>query len=371
MKSAIFKPEWYFEEKYFLLEKKELFSKVWLFAGLTNWLKNHGDFFTITLFENEYVVHYLNGELVSYLNICPHRGGPLVLSKFGNTMPVCKYHGWSFRDGKNLTGLTNNEWFNQDNSSDSCGRQLQNIHVEKIGPVVFINLDVNPISIQEQFSQDILDTLANYGGISDSVICDFVSPFNWKLNIENVKDYLHPFYVHPETFKPLLEFQELAPTRISSSVKQLTTYDADVEIKHLSFLQRSNLNNVTPWWREFVKITQPENTYQNIFLFPNTNFCSVSGAHYVIQQYLPATPKTFNYRLLTAIPEKSKKFDSNALMTTIIHQEKNVINEDDAVLAKVQKNMAAKLPQSHFSHGDYESPIMNQMIYMKKKVYCE
>jgi phenylpropionate dioxygenase-like ring-hydroxylating dioxygenase large terminal subunit len=371
MKSAVFYPAWYCEEKYFLLEKEELFQKVWLFAGLTNWLKKHGDFFTLPLFENEYVIHLLNGEIVSYLNVCPHRGGPLVIGKFGNSMPVCKYHGWSFRDGKELTGLTNNEWFNEDLSNNSCDRKLKNVNVERVGPTIFINLDPNPTPIQSQFNDEILNILENYGNISDTVFCEFESPINWKLNIENVKDYLHPFYVHPETFKPLLDYKELTPSRITANDGELNTYDADVHIQELSFLQRSSLKNATPWWREFVKITQPESTYQNIFLFPNTNFCSVSGAHYVIQQYLPATPTSFEYRLLSAIPEKIKKFDSNALMTTIINQERNVIKEDDVILTKVQRNMAAKLDNSFFTHGDYETPIMNQMLYLKKKVYCE
>lgn len=371
MKSAIFSPEWYFKEKYYLLEKEELFSKVWIFAGLSNWLKNHGDFFTLSIFENEYVIHKLNGEIISYLNVCPHRGGPLVIGKYGNSMPVCKYHGWSFKDGKKLTGLTNNEWFNEDGSSDSCGRQLKSVHVEKIGPVIFINLDKEPIPIESQFNSEILDTLSKYGEISDSLVCDFSSPINWKLNIENVKDFLHPFYVHPETFKPLLGYQELAATRITSHMGELNAHEEVATLSDLSFVQRTTLKNATPWWREFIKITQPENTYQNIFLFPNTNFCSVSGAHYVIQQYLPSSPESFEYRLLTAIPEKIKKFDSQALMTSIIYQERYVIKEDDALLGKVQKNMKTKMGQSFFTHGDYERPIMNQMQYLKNKVYCD
>jgi hypothetical protein len=149
----------------------------------------------------------------------------------------------------------------------------------------------------------------------------------------------------------------------------LNDFLSSPNLRDLSFKRLADLNHPTPWWREKLKITQPERTYQNIFLFPNTNFCSVSGAHYVIQQYLPRTPTSFDYILTAALPEKSTRFDSTVLLSSIIKSERAVIDEDDLILSKVQANLEAGLAQGHFSHGDYETPIMEQLSFMRDRVY--
>jgi phenylpropionate dioxygenase-like ring-hydroxylating dioxygenase large terminal subunit len=370
MKKAIFNPQWYFDGGAYRKEWDNLYSKVWMYAGLTARVKDEGSYFTLQLFDKEMVIHRLQGEIKAYLNVCPHRGGPLVLGRDGKGSPVCKYHGWAFRSGEKLTGLTNLEWFNADASPSACKRELRPLSVKVLGPVIFVNFSGAPMPIEEQYSDEILSTLASYGEISDFAVSIFNSPINWKLNIENVKDFLHPFYVHPDSLKPFLSYEEKPAARIEEQlIKDPEEYHSNAGLKDLSFLQRSELKIPPPWWRGNIKITQPEATYQNIFLFPNTNFCSVSGAHYVIQQYLPRSPESFDYILTAALPEKAMKFDTSVLLSSIIKIERAVIYEDDLVLMKVQQNLKSGLEKEHFTHGDYEAPIMNQLSYMKNSVY--
>jgi phenylpropionate dioxygenase-like ring-hydroxylating dioxygenase large terminal subunit len=371
MKQAIFKPEWYSSPGCFQKEWDQLYSKVWLYAGLTARIKTENSYFTFRLFDKEVVVHRLQGQVRAYLNVCPHRGGPLVLDTDGVGAPVCKYHGWAFRSGQELTGLTNVEWFNHGGGNEGCSRALRELKVSVVGPVIFVSFAETPIELEQQYPVEVLEVLAGYGEVSDFALSIFNSPINWKLNIENVKDFLHPYYVHPESFKPILNYEEKPPTRmVHSGSSRPGVYTQPVDLKSLSFLQRSNLKNPTPWWRSNIKITQLENTYQNIFLFPNTNFCSVSGAHYVIQQYMPKSPDDFDYILTAALPEKTVKFDSSVLLTTIIRMERSVIYEDDLILKKVHKNLKSGLPADHFAHGDYEDVIMNQMLFLRDHVYC-
>jgi phenylpropionate dioxygenase-like ring-hydroxylating dioxygenase large terminal subunit len=370
VKNAVFSPEWYFEEVYHRKEWENLFSKTWIYAGLVARVKQEGQYFTIKLFDKTIVIHRLQGEVKAYLNVCPHRGGPLVLQRDGKGSPVCKYHGWAFRSGDDLTGLTNLEWFNSDNLPRGCGRKLRTLAVKLVGPVVFVNYDQRPRPIEDQYSPEILTTLENYGEISDFVVSVFDSSINWKLNIENVKDFLHPFYVHPESFKPLLNYEEKSPTRIDTAIAgHPDQFLGTANLKNLSFKTVSELRHPTPWWSEKIKITQPKRTYQNVFLFPNTNFCSVSGAHYVIQQYLPRTPEKFEYVLTAALPSKLVRFDTTVLLASLIKSERAVIYEDDLILMKVQENLRAGLADSHFSHGDYEGPIMSQHVFFRDCVY--
>jgi phenylpropionate dioxygenase-like ring-hydroxylating dioxygenase large terminal subunit len=373
MKAALFKPEWYTDQLYLEKEKSNLFERVWIYAGLSSSIHSSGDYFTIEVAGKEIVVHNLLGKISSYINICPHRGGPLVLEKFGNGAPVCKYHGWSFRDGQALTGVSNLNWFNEDQSTDACSRELVSVAVELVGPAIFINLAKNPMPMSDQFSDEVLNALRGYGETGVSISTDFHSPLNWKLNIENVKDYLHPYYVHPETFKPLLEFGETKTERMKSVSKSPPEYGEDTSLKELSYVLQGDfsLSSKDQWWSGYIKRTQKDNCYQNIFLFPNTNFCSVSGAHYVIQQYLPHSPQSFNYRLTVALPEVLHKFDSKELLLALLKIERDVIKEDDVILVKVQKNMNSRLSKNHYSHGDYEKLLMKQFLYMGKEVYGE
>ncbi|OXL16196.1 aromatic ring-hydroxylating oxygenase subunit alpha [Polynucleobacter cosmopolitanus] len=373
MKSAIFRPEWYTEASYFYKEKENLFNRVWNLSGFTNSVKSPGDFFTLQIFNQEIVVHNIAGKLRAYLNVCPHRGGPLVVEKFGNGAPVCKYHGWSFRDGGDLTGVSNIEWFNNGGEKDSCGKSLKTYPLTTIGPFIFIFIGCNPIPIDLQFSKEVIETLSSYEELSASITSEFEANFNWKLNMENVKDFLHPYYVHEQSFKPLLGFEQAATILMKKSDKVPGEFYKKTTLKELSFIQRGefSVSASQRWWTKFIKITQPDNCFQNIFLFPNVNMYSVSGTHYVVQQYLPMSPNKFLYRLNVSFPEILEKFESKDLLCNLLEIERNVIREDEIVLDRLQKSMEAKMSEEHFAHGDYENYIMEQQIYMRDEVYFE
>ena len=98
---------------------------------------------------------------------------------------------------------------------------------------------------------------------------------------------------------------------------------------------------------------------------------SVSGTHYVVQQYLPISPSKFLYRLNVSFPEMLEKFESKNLLHNLLQIERNVIREDEIILDRLQKSMEAKLPGEHFAHGDYENYIMEQQIYLRDEVYFE
>jgi phenylpropionate dioxygenase-like ring-hydroxylating dioxygenase large terminal subunit len=373
VKKAIFSPKWYTEPSFFDKEKKNLFNKVWNFTGLANAVKKPGDFFTIQICSQEIVVHNIAGKLKAYLNVCPHRGGPLVVEKFGNGATVCKYHGWSFREGGDLTGVSNIEWFNHESEKDSCGKSLKSYPLTTIGPFIFIFIGPNPIPIESQFSQEVIATLSSYGELSASITSEFKANFNWKLNMENVKDFLHPYYVHEQSFKPLLGFEQAPTVLMKKADKVPGEFFKKPSLKDLSFIQRGEFSVTAAqrWWTKFIKITQPDNCFQNIFLFPNVNMFSVSGTHYVVQQYLPTSPSTFLYRLNVSFPEILEKFESRDLLYSLLQIERNVIKEDEIILDRLQKSMGAQLPEGHFAHGDYESYIMEQQIYLRDEVYCE
>lgn len=373
MHKSKFKPAWYTDPVFFEKEKNQLFNKVWLYAGLKANVKAPGDYFTLGMFGLDIVVHNIAGKLFSYLNVCPHRGGPLVLGSSGNGAAVCKYHGWSFATGKELTGVSNLDWFNNDKDQKNCGRSLKSYSVETIGPFVFIFLGEDPISINNQFSEELIEKLKSFGNTSVSIVSDFVANINWKLNMENVKDFLHPYYVHAESFKPVLGYPDSPTSRMHKSNDKPVDFEAEVELRDLSLMKQADfsLSVENQWWASNIVVTLPNNSFENIFLFPNTNLYSVSGGHYVTQQYFPLNSDAFLYRLSVILPEMSSQFDASTLLQSLLKIERDVIYEDELVLNKIQKNMYAALDPNFYTHGDYERAIVDQMMFLDRNVYCD
>ena len=371
MYKAQFNPEWYSSEAYYFKEWDNLFSKVWLFAGFNNRLRGNGSYFVIELFGKEIVVHDFNGEIKAYQNACPHRGGPFYLDKDGKGFPSCLYHGWTFENAKDLSFISHHDWFSEDCSEDSCARQLNYLRVQLIGPCIFVSFDLDGIDISDQFSDEVLDTLRGLGELSDLGVFEYESKINWKLNMENVKDFLHPFYIHPSSFKPLLNFEAPRGSKLSNfgDDSSLKPFDVSQSLQDLSYVNWADLSIDGQWWASKINMTQPDDRYINIFLFPSTNLYSVSGGFYGAQQYLPKSATTFNYVLSAAIPSKKEDFSTSALLQTILKLERDVINEDDLILNKVQKNLSSGLKDDFFAQGDYEHRLMAQMSYLNKHVY--
>lgn len=381
MKEAVFKPQWYVDEKYAELEREHLFNKLWLTAGFTAAIKQDGDYFMLSVYGQEVVVQRLRDKIVAYLNICPHRGGVVAVEPSGNTRPVCKYHGWAFREGRALTGMPQGRVFEtrEDLFDKSCGRSLRPVAVHVAGPIIFINLDPDPLPFETQFNADIIGWYERMGGVSSMVQLEFKADFNWKLNAENVRDYMHLFYVHTGSFAKLLPMiDEVARSDRMVRIHETghigyDRYPSEVpDVGALTWAANTPQDEGHYWYDDNLKRTMPVDGFLNILCFPNTNLYSVCGRYYALQQYLPTGPDSFDYRLSIALPEMAHKFDARSLLLSIARSERFVIDEDSVILRKVQANMAAMAGQDfRFSQGDQEKEVMDFMAYMSRAVYQE
>ncbi|CAJ50690.1 aromatic ring-hydroxylating oxygenase subunit alpha [Bordetella avium] len=381
MKEAVFDPAWYADEHYLALEKREIFEKLWLVAGFRSALKKDGDYFTIAIFDYEIVVHLLNGQPRAYFNICPHRGGAIVTDVTGNTRPVCKYHGWAFRDGAALTGVRMANAFEHDavRVDDACGRGLTTLAVAVVGPLIFINMDGQPLAIEEQFPADVLEQLERAGQGSAVLQADFLARYNWKLNMENVKDWMHAPFVHSSTFLGTLpemqrQLQEHGMIRMrETEARSFGRFVQEIrDLRLLSYRMQSCYEVEEQWYDSKIKRRLSPDHYENIFLFPNTNFCSVGGRYYATQQYFPKSAGSFFYRMNFCLAEMTAKFDAAPLLMAIARGERFVIDEDSVVLERVQRGFASASGREwRFTQGDYEEHLMRQMVYLRDCVYRE
>lgn len=121
----------------------------------------------------------MNGILVAFDNICPHRGNLLQVG-VGNRPLVCTYHGWSFDEaGKARTKL-----------AEAC---LNKHKVTVIGNFVFVG---------ESDYTDMTEKLLHVSATIKNFLGENTITFqaNLPLVIENTLEGYHVAFVHKETF---------------------------------------------------------------------------------------------------------------------------------------------------------------------------
>ena len=238
-----------------------------------------------------------------------------------------------------------------------------------------LNLADDPLPLREQFDDGFLETLREVSSHLDTRLiysCHKVR-YNWKLNMENVKDYNHVPFVHPKTFLPVMT----APVRglareaaVPSEVLRLLQEGETPELRSLSFPTKAPIQPYKSWFSDLCEGYGDEHAYYNWFIYPNVNFCSVRGEHFLLQQYDPVAPGETDYHLwMMTARRKDPKTDFSALLSTLIRGERNVIGEDTLVLERLQEGLGAHSPP--FMHGDYEVQLVRQHLWYRAQVLGE
>lgn len=184
----------YLDSAQYAVEQREVFGKEWVLVGYEFELLDSGDYITEDVGGQLVVVwRSPEGALVAFLNICPHRAGPIMWPGPGcQANLVCRYHGWAFQpDGQvRATPGFGGEL------PDGVG--LQMVRVDSWRGMVFVCL--SPTT----------DGLSRYLGDFPSVCVDFpmeqyrfhsrtvrTMSVNWKTYSDNFLEGYHVPYIHP------------------------------------------------------------------------------------------------------------------------------------------------------------------------------
>ncbi|WP_244150015.1 aromatic ring-hydroxylating oxygenase subunit alpha [Xanthomonas sacchari] len=240
------------------LEQQRLFGKLWIFAGFASMVRERNQFFArqIAGVPVPVLVQRTEAGIRAFLNQCPHRQSAIQTESHGKRPLVCPYHAWSFGAEGELRGLPNSGLY-QFTAEEKAGICLTKLHLQQVGELLFVNMAEQPLPLEEQFAPAFLETIATASSHLDSQIaysCHRVR-YNWKLNMENVKDYNHVPFVHPKTFGPLMTESERTPANIEraadvpSDVEQLLSTQAPPHLHRLSFPAKGALVPQDNWFR--------------------------------------------------------------------------------------------------------------------------
>ena len=191
---------------HFETEKRLLFQRTWVFAGVTASVAEPGSVFkTEVAGVPVIVVHGDDGTIRAFQNVCPHRGARLVgESRCGARRLTCPYHAWSYHlDGR----LAGRPYYDGPTSGVETRGDVRLFPVRLAiwHGAMLVNVDGKAPPLDDHLEalnreSGHYDLSAmRYGGTISS---EFRA--NWKLTAENWLDAYHVFVVHP-TLNAMME----------------------------------------------------------------------------------------------------------------------------------------------------------------------
>lgn len=190
----------YSSEKLNQMEMRYVFGKAWYCVGHVSQLNGSGSYFTTDIASHPVIIVITKtGELKGYLNICPHRGGPIALGSGKLNSLQCMYHRWQF----NLDGsLRHAPEMDDVENFNPLSHSLQVVNVAVWNSFVFVNHVLGCESI-DKFYEGASSHIISYKleHLVNAHSVDYWTDSNWKLYYENGIESYHEPSLHPRMAK--------------------------------------------------------------------------------------------------------------------------------------------------------------------------
>ena len=348
----------YTDQRYFDRELSRLFSRTWTFGCTWPEIEKTASFVVANTPMGEVIITNRGGNPQAFYNKCLHRGHRLTDKKRGLTATfACPYHGWQYDGSGKLLQIPGEQKFygsSAKNFTSTTG--IQRIHSKRIGDLIFINFCSQPQPVEAQFNQVVIDGLElTRDKISTSGISLQVElPFNWKLIFENLRDGLHPLFLHKTSLTKEVHFSFTNDFKEPAEIQSLTLTD-------LSSFGRDGTTKSgnAPHKAEF-ELVDDGNNYLNWILFPYTHIASPDGGALIgIENYVPITPRLTRFELSLHITKSLGSASPIPILKRWLDKALVVFKEDFDAVISVQNN--ANVSQMTQNLGSYES--MNVAVH--------
>lgn len=198
--------EAYISEEWFAREQRELFGRVWLFAGLESDLPRAGDYLTAQAGDTPIMlVRQKDGTLGAFHNICRHRGARIVEGQ-GNVSGglSCFYHRWHYNLDGSLRGLPQGEQF-PSVVANKASFGLRRASVDSWNGMIFVNAEAEPGADLRTWLDRVPELWGPWqpGRLFELPRREIEVKANWKLFIENHVDGYHLWHLHAQSVRGL------------------------------------------------------------------------------------------------------------------------------------------------------------------------
>ena len=191
--------QWFSDPAIFAAELENIHRKAWHYVGHVGELATEGDVIVRDVARVPVVLsRAVDGAIHGHINICRHRGYPVVVADGNQRVLSCHYHGWTYAlDG----ALQNAPRSDGTDDFDPSDYGLVPVQVETWGPMIWVNVDRDGPSLHE-WIPGMNDMLLAHGcdvtqytfGLRSSWDIDA----NWKVFQDNTIECYHCATTHPE-----------------------------------------------------------------------------------------------------------------------------------------------------------------------------
>lgn len=315
--------EAYIDEAWFVREREALMCPLWQFVAPRMLLAKHNGFVTRSVCGVEVVVQNFNGELRAFENICLHRQNPLQYQAHGVRPLVCSYHGWGYRDDGAVDNIPFQDTAYRLPAPERECLKLRRFPVECIGNLVFVNVGSKPVELHEQFSMEALASLRSASEHFDSevLIATLPTKLNWKLAYENLRDSLHPRYLHQQSVYQQVKFQVQMDENAVNAAKSYHASGSigrEAHLAHLRAFSNGGLNEPLVQmpqyaWHDNVDRYGTDDWYLNWLVFPNLHVASGSGGYsFIIEHHQPISAARTDLVIYYVTARKKRRYPTSA-----------------------------------------------------------
>lgn len=191
-------PELYVNADLAELEKKLIFRKDWLCAGLAAEIPEPGDYLTTSVADEPvFCVRDSELQIRSFSNVCRHRMMQLLEGRGRARRIVCPYHAWTYGLDGRLVGAPHMEQAKAFDKSSICLPEVRT-EIWQGWIYVTLNQDARPVS---ELLAPLEKIVARYAmqDYVPTVQQDHVWQTNWKLLTENFMEGYHLPVAHKAT----------------------------------------------------------------------------------------------------------------------------------------------------------------------------
>jgi phenylpropionate dioxygenase-like ring-hydroxylating dioxygenase large terminal subunit len=200
--------ECYWREDIYQREIERIFRREWICVGRVEDIPGPGDYMTQTI-ANEplMIVRDANGQVRTHLNVCRHRGCPLVEGSGTAKAFRCPYHGWMYGLNGELRGTPD---FKATKNFDKKDFPLHSVKTEVWDGFIMVNLDPDATPFAHRISETTRWGLDRYriGPMVTTHRWEYQLECNWKTYVENYIEAYHVPWVHAETFQPITPLKD-------------------------------------------------------------------------------------------------------------------------------------------------------------------
>ncbi len=237
---------WYHDRYVYEFELDTIWNREWQYVGPRSKLSRPGDMLTAELGRVPVVVVCgEDGTLKGFVNVCRHRGHPVVREDGNGRAMVCPYHGWTYRLDGSLKRAPESDG---EPGFDLGQLGLMEVSVDSWGHAVFANPDPDAPAFRDAHPR--FDEVTQSRGLTPDLGAylfkrriEYDANANWKLWYDNNVECYHCSRIHGASFSAAYN---VAPGQFKSfELDRLMSYSFQaMEDDHDDALRSSNYRSM-------------------------------------------------------------------------------------------------------------------------------